>query len=76
MRQTWRRTRTTRGDYLYFLALEDLEGMLEIIISSEVYRKSRSELSDHGPYLIEGSVIFNPEKSEPFVRAEKIWRVK
>ena len=26
MRQTWRRSQTTRGDYLYFLSLEDLEG--------------------------------------------------
>ncbi len=76
MRQTWRRTMTTRGDYLYFLALEDLEGVLDVIISAEVYRKSRSELSDQGPYMIEGTVILDPEKSEPFIRAEKIWRVR
>ena len=76
MRQTWRRTITTRGDYLYFLSLEDLEGMLDVIISSEVYRKSRSELSDQGPFMIEGTVILDLEKSEPFIRAEKIWRVR
>jgi len=28
MRQTWRRSVTTRGDYIYFMAMEDLEGML------------------------------------------------
>jgi DNA polymerase-3 subunit alpha len=76
MRQTWRRSQTTRGDYIYFLSLEDLEGMLDVIISSEVYRKYRTELSDHGPYIIEGNVILDPEKAEPFIRAERIWKVR
>ena len=76
MRQTWRRSLTTRGDYLYFLSLEDLEGMLDVIISSDVYRRCRSELSGHGPFIIEGSVILDSEKFEPFIRAERIWSVK
>jgi DNA polymerase-3 subunit alpha len=76
MRQTWRRSQTTRGDSIYFLSLEDLEGMLDVVISSEVYLKYRTELSDHGPYIIEGSVIHDPEKVEPFLRAEKIWKVR
>jgi DNA polymerase III alpha subunit len=76
MRQTWRRSQTTRGDYIYFLSLEDLEGMLNVVISSEVYLKYRGELSDHGPYIIEGSVVLDPEKVEPFIRAERIWKVQ
>lgn len=76
MRQTWRRSLTTRGDYIYFLSLEDLEGMLNVVISSEVYLKYRSELTDPGPYIIEGSVVLDPEKVEPFIRAERIWKVR
>ena len=41
MRQTWRRSRTTAGDYIYFMALEDLEGMLDVVILGEVYRRNR-----------------------------------
>src|SRR5690606_27380137 len=41
MRQTWRRTRTMRGEYIYFMALEDLEGMLNIVIPGDVYQKHR-----------------------------------
>ena len=76
MRQTWRRSLTTRGDYIYFLSLEDLEGMLDVIISADVYRRCRSELTGHGPFVIEGLVILDQEKSEPFIRAERIWKLK
>lgn len=75
MRQTWRRSLTTRGDYIYFLSLEDLEGMLDVIISSDVYRQNRSVLSGPGPYIIEGTVNIDPEKMEPFIRAERVWRL-
>jgi len=73
MRQTWRRSRTRRGDYVYFLALEDLEGMLDVIIYSDVYRRYRSELSGPGPYVVEGLVELDQEKGEPFIRAERLY---
>jgi DNA-directed DNA polymerase III PolC len=73
MRQTWRRSQTTRGDYIYFMSLEDLEGMLDVVIFSDVYQRSREALSTHGPYIIEGQVELDREKGEPFIRAEKIY---
>lgn len=72
MRQFWRRTTTARGDYLYFMSLEDLEGMLEVIIFGDVYRRCRKELEGSGPFIIEGWVEFDKERSEPFLRAERI----
>lgn len=75
MRQTWRRSRTTAGDYIYFMALEDLEGMLDVVILGEVYRRNRSALSGSGPYVLEGVVEFDPEKGEPFIRLERVWPV-
>ena len=75
MRQTWRRSRTTSGDPLYFMALEDLEGMLDVVITSAVYRQSRTALATPGPYVIEGLVERSREQGEPFIRAERIWAV-
>ena len=76
MRQTWRRSATARGDYIYFMALEDLEGMLDVIIFSEIYRRSREALSTAGPYIVEGFVEYNEVQGEPFIRAERIWALK
>ncbi len=76
MRQTWRRSITTRGDYIYFMSLEDLDGMLDVVISSEVYRRSKAALSTPGPYVVEGQVGLDSQRGEPFIRAERIWSLK
>jgi DNA polymerase-3 subunit alpha len=76
MRQTWRRSMTTRGDYIYFMSLEDLEGMLDVVITAEVYRRSKATLSTAGPYVVEGKVDLDSQRGEPFIRAEKIWALK
>jgi DNA polymerase-3 subunit alpha len=76
MRQIWRRSITTRGDYIYFMSLEDLEGMLDVVITSEVYRKSKAALSTPGPYVVEGRVALDSQRGEPFIRAEQIWSLK
>ncbi len=75
-RQTWRRSMTTHGDYIYFMSLEDLEGMLDVVIFSDVYRRCREALSSRGPYVIEGVVELDQGKGEPFIRAEKVWRLE
>jgi DNA polymerase-3 subunit alpha len=75
VRQIWRRSLTTRGEAIYFMSVEDLEGMLEVVITSEVYRRSKAALSTPGPYIIEGKVELNNQRGEPFIRAERIWRL-
>jgi DNA polymerase-3 subunit alpha len=81
MRQAWRRVfgglhgKTRRGEYIYFMALEDLEGMLDVVISPGAYRKSRVEMIGEGPFVVEGAVEINRTSGEPFIRADKIWRV-
>jgi DNA polymerase III alpha subunit len=72
VRQTWRRSITTRGDHIYVMSLEDLEGMLNVVITSEVYRRSKAALSTAGPYIIEGWVSLDSQRGEPFIRAERI----
>jgi DNA polymerase-3 subunit alpha len=75
MRQTWRRVSTSSGDFIYFMALEDLEGMLDVVIFGEVFRRFRHEFVGHGPYIIEGAVEPDPTSGEPFIRAVKVWRI-
>ena len=76
MRQTWRRSYAGRGsdrsEHIYFMSLEDLEGMLDVIISAGVYRRSRTALSTSGPYIIDGLVELRHDTGEPYIRAEHI----
>jgi DNA-directed DNA polymerase III PolC len=75
IRQFWRRSSTSKGDAIYFMSLEDLEGTLQVVISAEVYRRCRSELRLPGPYVIEGTVEMDTRQIEPSLRAERIWAV-
>jgi DNA polymerase-3 subunit alpha len=76
MRQSWRRSRTVLDEYVYFMSLEDLEGMLNVVIWSNVYRASRSAFATAGPYIVEGTVELDRELSEPFIRAERVTGLK
>jgi DNA polymerase-3 subunit alpha len=75
LRQTWRRVNSESGSFIYYMALEDLEGFLDVIIYPDVYRQSSAALKGPGPYIIEGQVELDKEKGEPFIRAEKIWQI-
>jgi len=75
MRMTWRRTPTTRGDFIYFMALEDLEGMLDVVIFADVYRRARISFAKPGPYIVEGTIELSGEETEPTLRAEQIWQL-
>jgi DNA polymerase III alpha subunit len=75
IRQTWRRSFTTRGEPVYFLSLEDLEGMLDVVIFADVYRRHSQDFSGHAPLGIEGIVEIDQSSAEPFIRAERVWRL-
>jgi DNA polymerase III alpha subunit len=75
MRQFWRRSTTRRGETIYIMTLEDLEGMINVMILPMIYKTHQSEFSGHGPYIIEGTIELDQERSEPFLIAEKIWRI-
>jgi DNA-directed DNA polymerase III PolC len=76
MRQIWRRSLTTRGEYIYFMSLEDLEGVLDVVITAEVYRRSKAALSTSGPFVVEGRADLDSHRGEPIIRAERIWLLK
>ena len=73
LRQTWNRTPTTRGDFIYFMTLEDLEGMLDVVISGDVYRKFKRAFDLGSPFVLEGTVELDPGRGEPAIRAERVW---
>jgi DNA polymerase III alpha subunit len=75
-RQSWHRTRTTRGDYVYFMALEDLDGMLDVVIFGDVYRRYRAAFATNGPYVLEGQVEVDSTRGEPVMRAERVWALE
>jgi error-prone DNA polymerase len=75
MRQTWRRFATARGGTLYFMSLEDLEGMLDVVISSAVYQRCRLVLKEPGPYIVEGAIERDAANGEPFIRAINIGKI-
>jgi hypothetical protein len=57
------------------MALEDLEGMLDVIISSAVYQRCRLVLKEPGPYIVEGGVERDAASGEPFIRAGSIGKI-
>lgn len=73
--QIWRRGQTSQGERLYFMSLEDLEGMIDVVVPEEVYRRSRGVFSSRHPFVLEGVVHLDDARGEPFIRAEKTWRL-
>jgi DNA polymerase III subunit alpha len=73
--QTWRPSRTGRGEKVYFMSLEDLEGMLDVLIPEPVYRRSKGVFSSRIPFVLEGEVFLDQATGEPFIRAEKAWKL-
>ncbi len=72
MRLSGRRSRTANGEMMAFLTLEDLEGMLDVVVFPDAYRRSRAALSGPGPFLVEGAMVTEPSRAEPLLHAERV----
>ena len=72
VRQTSRRSRTAKGDTMLFLTIEDLQGILDVILFPDVYRVAKSFLDSNPPLLITGVMEIDKERGEPYLRAEKV----
>lgn len=65
MRQTWRRSRNAQGARVYYMVAEDLEGMVDCVISNTVYERHRGIFSKGpGPFVLEGGMESNPDTGE------------
>ena len=77
MRQTFRRSLTSGKEWMGFLTIEDLEGMLDVVLFPSAYSRSRADLSSSaGPFVVEGVMEREPTTGEPLLRAERVWRVR
>jgi DNA-directed DNA polymerase III PolC len=76
MRFTWQRRRSKSGNYIYLMDLEDLEGMLLVVISEEVFRRYQSAFSRDKPFIVEGEISLEGRFNEPAIRAERAWRLE
>ena len=72
VRQAWRRSKTARGDWMMFLTLEDLEGMLDVVIWPEAYRRARQALSGGGALLVTGMIEHDTRRGELVLNAERV----
>ncbi len=72
VKQTSHRSRTSRGDAMLFLTLEDLSGMLDVVLFPDAYRQYKRVLSGSGPFLISGVVEMDDTRGEPLLKAERV----
>ena len=60
---------------MMFLTLEDLNGMLDVILFPDVYRTAKSFVNSNIPLLITGVMEMDAGREELFLRAEKVLSV-
>jgi DNA polymerase III subunit alpha len=75
IRQSSHRSRTAKGETMLFLTLEDLEGMLDVVIFPDVYRRVKNTASTSQPILVSGTIEMDGENGEPLLRAERVDRI-
>jgi DNA polymerase III alpha subunit len=66
-----RRTRTSRGEWMRFLTLEDESGIAEVVVFPDVYARDGHLLVDQGPFLISG--LAEDQLGAVTLHAERIW---
>jgi DNA polymerase-3 subunit alpha len=75
VRQSGHASRTAKGEAMMFLTLEDLVGMLDVVLFPDAYRQARGVIQSSGPILVTGVVETDANRGEPLLRAEKVTRV-
>lgn len=76
VRQAGRRSKTARGDWMMFLTLEDLDGMLDVVVWPEAYRRSRQALGSSGALLVTGTMEMDARRGEAVLVAENVTAVR
>jgi DNA polymerase-3 subunit alpha len=76
LRQSGHRSRTAKGESMMFLTLEDLSGMLDVVLFPDAYRRAREVIHGSAPLLVTGMVEMDASRGEPLMRADKVVRVE
>lgn len=73
IRQTLQRLGGQSGSQVYALELEDLDGLITILLPQELYNHQKIILRSHQPLVVEGSVAYESKLREPVLLAERVW---
>lgn len=76
IRQSGHRSRTAKGETMMFLTLEDLSGMLDVVLFPDAYHRARGFIHTAMPLLVTGVVERDASRGEPLLRAERVERVR
>lgn len=76
IRQAAHRVRTSRGESMLFLTLEDLEGSLDVMILPDLYLRIKNMVYDPAPFIISGILEYDEVRGEPLLRAETFLQLK
>jgi DNA polymerase III subunit alpha len=71
IRQSMRRSRTSQGEIMAFLSIEDQEGTLDAVIFPGVYQQNRSAITSSVPLILEGTMELDESHTEPYLRVDK-----
>ena len=72
IQQTLQRVQGSQDESLYALEMEDLDGLVTVLISRELYRRHRQILRSHEPLLVEGKVVYEPKLGEAVLLAREV----
>jgi DNA-directed DNA polymerase III PolC len=75
-RQGWPRGLSVNGQLFHSIALEDLEGMLEVLFADSLWKRYRDVLAGSQPIIVEGEVVLDQLQGEPTIRGERAWRLE
>jgi len=75
VRQSGQSSRTAKGEPMMFLTLEDLSGMLDVVLFPDAYRQARGIIHSSEPLLVTGVVEMDSTRGEPLLRAEKVAKI-
>ena len=76
LRQSSHRSRTSKGEIMMFLTLEDLAGMLDLVLFPDAYRQAQAAISSNKPLLVIGKVEMDASRGEALMRVERVTRIE
>lgn len=75
LRFTLQKRRSASGEEVYLMDLEDLHGMLLVVIPQQVYRRHQKVFARENPFIVEGEISLAGRFNEPAIRAERAWQL-
>lgn len=76
VRQASHRSRTSKGEAMLFLTMEDLTGTLEAVLFPQAYRSARLLINSIEPFLASGIIEIDMERGEPFLKIDRVESLK